>query len=317
LERTVLKMLNDLKFVYKIALLPGIAGAGFVLILVASLLMGQRSAARLQEVEHGYAPSLELSRDMENLLAELQRTMQDAVAAVDVFLLEDAAAVREAFITRVESQRLNAVHDPEQVDQIEAHFEAYYQEAYSTASRMIAGETGDDVLTALQDMTTRYNTLNELLVEGTGADQAAMTAGFAAARNAQRMAVVMSAIVTILSLAGLIALSVLIARWAVGSMAEFGRGFARMSAGDFTTKLPVQSKDEIGQLSAQANEMMDTLGELIGAVIRGDVRLSDAAAARRRDAVVLVGADIVGDGRDGYPDRPRRERRSRPRLLGG
>ena len=81
----IMKKIQALSFARRIALLPTIAGVGFVLIVAVSLTLGWRSVNRLELVEQGYAPSLEMSRDLDGILAEYQRTMQDAVAAEDEF----------------------------------------------------------------------------------------------------------------------------------------------------------------------------------------------------------------------------------------
>jgi methyl-accepting chemotaxis protein len=83
--------------------------------------------------------------------------------------------------------------------------------------------------------------------------------------------------VTVIGLAILIALSLIIIRAVNRSIVEFSAGFARIRAGNFRQKLLVESADEFGELGAQANEMMDTLGDLLGAVLRSAEAVAGAA----------------------------------------
>jgi hypothetical protein len=149
----VFQKLKDLKLAYKVGLLPATAGLAFAVIFLVSLTLGLRSADRLDQIQNGSVPSLEISRDMENLLAELQRTMQDAVAAADPFMLEETEALRSDFQARVEAGRQTVTADSAALNQVAADFDAYYETAYSATSRMISVETGDAVIAALQEMT--------------------------------------------------------------------------------------------------------------------------------------------------------------------
>jgi methyl-accepting chemotaxis protein len=284
---TVLNKLNDLKLVQKVGLLPLTGGLGFLLILVVSLGLGLRSASRLGEIENGYVPSLELSRDMEDLLAELQRSMQDAVASADPTILDETAALRDAFRARVEVSRQTATNDSTRLETIANGFEEYYGTAYAASSRMIAGETGDAVVTALQTMTQEYNDIRDAIARGVEDDQTALSDGFAAARTAQRVVIVTITVVTVLGIALLIAITVVILRTVMASLLEFSRGFTRMRAGNFRTKLEIRTKDEIGDLSHQANEMMEELGQLIGAVIRTAETVAEAAEEMSASAAQL------------------------------
>jgi len=270
-------VLKNLKFAQKVGLMPLVSGAGFLLLLVLSVALGQRSAGRLELIELGYSPSLELSRDMQGLLTELQRTMQDAVAAADPDMLRDAESVRESFLDRLATARTNPVRNADELNALERQFEAYFGTARDATGRLLAGETGDGVVASLREMTTQFNAIRDELQRQTAGDQAAMSAGFAGARAAQVLATGSTVVVTVIALAILITLSVVIIRVVGKSVTQFSEGFARMGRGDFRTKLAVESDDEFGDLSRQANGMMDTLGELIGAVLRTAETVAEAS----------------------------------------
>ena len=283
----MLQKLKDLKLAYKVGLLPATAGLAFAVIFLVSLTLGLRSANRLDQIQNGSVPSLEISRDMENLLTELQRAMQDAVAAADLYVLEETETLRVEFEARVDAGRQTATADSAALDQVEADFDTYYETAYAATTRMISGETGDAVITALQEMTGQYNQINDALARGVERDQAAVADGFAAAQSAQLVVIVTVVVVTVLGVATLIALTMLLLRTILASMSEFAAGFSRMRAGDFRTKLVVHADDEIGELCEEANAMMGELGSLIGSVISTTETVAQAAEEMSASATQL------------------------------
>src|SRR5437868_7108841 len=81
-------LLARMSFAQKIGVLPAVAAIGFLAILVATLILGRSSLTHLTRIESGYAPAIESSRQLERVLATLQRNLQDAVAAKDTATLE-------------------------------------------------------------------------------------------------------------------------------------------------------------------------------------------------------------------------------------
>jgi hypothetical protein len=177
---------KNLRFAYKIGLLPTLASVGFLIVLPVTLITGQRNSRLLTTIESGYSPSLELSRDLEVILASLQRQLQDAVAAEDPEALIGADEQKEAFVRRLDSAKTNPVLRAEELDDLAFHLGRYYAVARSTTERLIAGETGEAVASAIQSMTDQYNDVRDRLASNTRRDQEAIAAAFASARSSQR-----------------------------------------------------------------------------------------------------------------------------------
>ena len=74
-------MFKRLKFQHKMLIGPALAGLAFCLVLAITLILGSRSVSQIRQVENGYYPSVEMSRDLEENLNAIQRGLQDAVAA--------------------------------------------------------------------------------------------------------------------------------------------------------------------------------------------------------------------------------------------
>jgi methyl-accepting chemotaxis protein len=272
-----MNVLKHLKLAHKISLLPVAAGTGFLLTLLLAIGLGQRSAHRLTRIEVGYAPSLQTSWELERQVTDLQRTMQDAVAAGDLDMLRQADTTRQAFLANLEAARANPVLSAAELDSLQTRFSDYYAIASRTTGRLLAGEAGDTIVAALEQMRTAYSDIRGAIKAQVDRHRKAMADGFAAARMAAAVQQVATALVTVLGLAVLIALSLVIIRAVNRSLVEFSEGFARIRAGNFRQKLTVESRDEFGQLGVRANEMMDTLAELIGAVMRSAQAVAEAA----------------------------------------
>jgi methyl-accepting chemotaxis protein len=277
-----------LSFAHKVWLLPAVTAAGFLVILVMAVALGRGSMQRLRTIESGYAPAIATSRELERGLASLQRKLQDAVSAKDAGMLTDAAALSGEFRARVDSSRTNPVLPRAALDSLAAEFASYDSIASDAARRMIAGETGDDITTALTGMTARYGKLRNHLAQRAASDRQAMAAGFEAARHAEQSAIVWTAASAGLAIALLILLSWFMVRDVLRSLRSFGAGFGRMKAGDFTQPIPIATQDEFGALSEQANDMMVSLADLVGSVQRTAAALSTAAGQVSATAQALA-----------------------------
>ncbi|MBI4538025.1 MAG: methyl-accepting chemotaxis protein [Gemmatimonadetes bacterium] len=270
-------MFRNLKFAYKIGLLPALAGVAFLLTLIVTLYLGTRSARALSQIQTGHYPSLELSTDLEGMLVAIQRGLQDAVAARDVEALAQMDTLQDAFLRRLETGRGNPIVVPEDLDRLATRFREYYTLARETSSRLIAEERGEGLLAALEAMRTRYNTLHQELAANTRRDREAIAGAFADARSAQGTS--MSAIVAIavISLLVIISLSLSIIRGVIASVQQVSLGVTRVRAGDFTQKIEASSNDELGELAREMNEMMDSIRDLIRKILDSSRNVASAA----------------------------------------
>src|SRR6202171_95661 len=155
--------LNNLKFPYKLLVLPLVATVGFVVILVTNVVMGARQEQRILLVEKGYYPSVQLSTDLDSNLTAIQRGLQDAVASLNVQSVDDVDKLHEGFDRSVEQARGNPVLNRADLDTLEAALDGYYVLARATSLRMIHGETGETLLASLQSMKAKQNAIQETL----------------------------------------------------------------------------------------------------------------------------------------------------------
>ncbi len=127
-------MLKNLRFAYKIALLPTMAGLAFVLILGTSWFNAKQSSTLLDEIETGYYASLEMGRELYKGLGLIQRNFQDAAGMADEDMLEEAETMRDEFVRQLEAGRNIPVVDAALIDKIKRSFNDYYMLANTTTT---------------------------------------------------------------------------------------------------------------------------------------------------------------------------------------
>ena len=77
-------MLQNISFRRKILLLPTLAAIGFLLVLGLVRLEGQHNEEVTGRIENGYFPALNLGRDLETTLGEVERKLEEAAGVIAV-----------------------------------------------------------------------------------------------------------------------------------------------------------------------------------------------------------------------------------------
>ncbi|GAK58845.1 putative signal transduction histidine kinase [Candidatus Vecturithrix granuli] len=253
-------MLKHVKFKYKILLMPFLAIIAFLLLLFVSQLFMGRNNALLSEIEQSFVPALELSHDLERTLTDLQRSMQDAVAAADEEELSFANTSYEHILTLFEKVRTNSFFAQDQLTALIQEFEAYYTLANSTSQQLIAGGTLDEETVAkLGEMSEQYNVIKaQIQTMVLQAKQEASRTFEATLQNYKQSSYFMNLIIAC-SVLVLGILSLLTARSISRPIQEAIRVTAQFAEGSPTVRIPVTGHDELSELGRAFNRMMDTL----------------------------------------------------------
>jgi len=278
------RRLANVSFRWKVLFLPALAAVGFVSMLLVVVVTGRQAAARLELIEHGYVPSLETSRDLEETLRSLQRGLQDAVNASSTDLLGETESARDDFIAQLQVARSNPVVRAADIDRLRASMRTYDQTARAASARLIAHQPGDDVTPALTAMQAQYNGIRSDLQDHTKRDRLAMAAAFAEAGRAQR-----TAMLALLGMIGAFLLVLLAAshRVAQALTVSLSRAVAaadRLAQGDLSTRIEASSADEVGQLHramAAMTAYLQEMGATAERIAEGDltVRVSSRSEA--------------------------------------
>src|SRR5215467_11331805 len=205
-------MLKNLSFKYKVILLPSVALVAFLLILVLSLIMGSDIERRLTRIQLGYYPSLELSRDLEEILVGIQRGIELGSAAGDTKALSETDALRDQFLQRLEKGLNEAAIKADEMHQLRTGLQDYYNQARAITQRLISGETGADLSPAIDAMKAKYFELSERLRANTERDKTEIAAAFASTRQTQQMTTILETVIILICVFALGVASVYVGR---------------------------------------------------------------------------------------------------------
>jgi len=270
-------MLKNMKFAFKIALMPGLAALSFFAILVVSRVVGTSNSRLLTGIEQSNFAALAASRDLEEELAQLQRGLQDAVAAHDNAMLVETEALRGAFTVHLHRLRQARPGEAAEVDRIGRTFDAYYRLARETSRRMITGTSaGYELVGSLGTMSRAYNDIRTTLETLTTRSNREMIQAFARARENQSFSDLVIALVTAVSLSLLAALSFFLIRSLTRPLAQAVAMADRLARGDMSAQIEAQSNDELGALCRAMKQMVAYLREMSGvadAIASGDLRV--------------------------------------------
>src|SRR5215471_16927765 len=283
-------MFSRLKFQHKMLIGPGLAAVAFCLVLMITLIMGTRSVNQMQTVESGYYPSVEMSRDLEEILNAIQRGLQDAVAAKNSEALSDTDALKDKFLQRLQREQSNPVLDHRDLDQLDSEMRDYYLQARQSTERMISGSVTEDLSQSLASMRAKYNAIHDKLQANTSRDKASITHAFEETKDSQRRAIILTFVVSLLCLGPMIVASWYVARIVTRSLLEAARLANELSQGNLTEQVEVYSNDETGQMLQALKDMSKRLSQTLGEVKASAGALASAASQ------VAAGAQTVSQG---------------------
>jgi len=271
------KFLNSLKFRHKLLLLPLLAGVGFILVLGVSIFFSVRNQRLLEQIENGYYPAVDNAEAMNQDLTLIQRGLQDAVAAQNAGALEEVDALHAGFLKRFDDSATNSVIVRQEALKMREAFEQYYALARPTTLRMINGESGDGLLTALNAMKDRYNAVQKMLEADLAADKRAVTNSFEATARTQKTTTALMIAVVFVCIALLIFVSLHVSALVTRSLERVVTVAESVADGDLTSDITADSTDEMGKLLIAMQGMSRKLSEIIGQVRAGSGMLASAA----------------------------------------
>ena len=254
--------MRQLNFRQKILLLPGIITFALLLLLGVTYFFGKRNERLLLEFEIGLAPALELSRDLQELLGELQRSLQDSVAMEDRDQLTTADELIHRIVARISEGRKNPTVDRTSLEAISTAIDDYYALARTTTERMIRKKSGADLTPQLQQMTAGYNELNRLLRDYRALTQQHVSHHLQEARRLQRLTIWSVAGILVFALVSAV-LTAAFARRVANRVITLRNASRRVGDGDLETRVTDTQGDELGELAQTFNQMAGSLRQVI------------------------------------------------------
>jgi methyl-accepting chemotaxis protein len=272
------RFLNRLTFRYKLLLLPLLATIGFVVVICVGLAFGARNERLLDQVQKGYYPSVQSSSELSSRLKEIQRGLQDAVAALNLPALDELDQTHASFIRKLDEMSSNPVADQQQIKALREAMDQYYSLARLTSARMIKGEGGETLMTVLAEMKTRHNAVETLLGDIQERNRAGIITAFASSQRMQRATSSVMGIVVLLCVVVLVIGSLFVSSLLTNSLAHVVQITKAVADGDLTVPIEIDSKDELAQVLVAMREMSEKLSGIIGQVRAGSSALASASA---------------------------------------
>jgi len=249
-----------LTFRGKLIAIVAVAAAAFLVLILTGAMLSKQVEGALLDVQQRYLPRMEIGPRLESRFEKLQRGLQDAVAAHDAdalaathdleaALLEEILAARGAITTGEAAVLRGAVED-------------YYAAAFDVSRRLLAGETGEPLVDAMAAMQGKQTRTLDLMKTTTAFDRGQLAKAFAGAARAQKASNRARLAIGVGCLLVVIALSIGMTRGLLGAVHTLEVGFKRFGEGKFAPAIDLPSRDELGYLATQANQMATSLERL-------------------------------------------------------
>lgn len=277
-------MLKRTRFATRVLLLPVFAGVALGLVLVLSILLGQRNERLVTQVEKGYFPSFELSQSIEHTLERIQRGLRDAVASGETSGLSATDRLRNEALEQIQQAETNPTLEKAALDRLAESLSSYYRQARAISQRLIGGETGEEVTSQMVAMQQRYTALVAMLEDNTAQSRRQMESAFTVTRATQRVSTWIMAGVTLFGLFLMVWLARFLVRSVTGPLAVVIKAAGDLAQGDFAAAQTLAATDE------RSSSSMDELVRLQGAMRDMGTQISRFVKDVRAGADALTGA---------------------------
>ena len=275
---TIMSKFSNLRMKYKLLVLPAFAILGLTIVMITASYFNRRADRDLQFVQHGYYPSVQLSRDVRDAVVTLQRSLQDGVAASDAAAIGETTKIHQQILARIDAGKTNPVIAQSDLQSLRTAIDGYYALASQTSLRMVNGETGEGIVAALKEMRDRYKAVDEMIQKRTSADEAAIDRAFHSAEDLQQR-LMWGLVVLVLGIALLLVrASFWFARQITTPFLEVVRVTQGFAEGDLTLSIAHGNSDEIGHVLKAMQQMGEKLRSVIGQVHEGAITLASASS---------------------------------------
>lgn len=265
---------------WKLIIIPLVASIAFFLILaIVANALGKNETV-MNEIVNGYVPVWETSRDMMDALDNIQSSLQNAVAAEDLDELNLADKHYQSFLDLIQIMAANTVIDKKaELSELENMVKAYYSLSKENSNRMIKGETGEQLIWELENMTKQYNDIKDRLIQNNKIDKENMTENMQVANenngNAKSLITTLVFIVIII----IAVFSYFTVNRITKPIKAAIQVVSRISEGDLTVMVgDSDTNDEIGILMHSFKDMLDTLRNMTSQIKEAANGLATAAS---------------------------------------
>jgi len=244
----------------RLLLIVGTAATALLLTLIGSALMGAQQTRDLQDVEQRLVPKLELGPKLQAEFDRLHQAMQDAVAAQDGPALDATITNRNQIFELLAAAR--GALDPSDAALLRWTIHDYYELAQDVSRRLIAGDTGEEVVERMARMQAQQAKVDTLIKQTTGLSRSELAASFGSVAAASQRADRFRLAIGLAGLTLVLALSLSVTKSVFRGLSVLSGGLSRFATGDFSQQLPSGGLLELENLAREANQMASNLRQL-------------------------------------------------------
>ncbi len=256
-------MMKNWKIAYKVLLMPALAAVAFLVIVLLTPRAITTNEELLHDIENGYFPAAERTRDLVETLGGIQRSLQGAIGASEAEYLDVADQLHDVFLAQLsEANTISTLSSAGLVD-LESRFERYYGLAREVAANSLDGRPQD--ASALQTMQREYEGIRQTVEEARSSGRSGMSRAFTQVRQGQSDAKRVLSWITVFAagcILGLVVFSLLLVRSLTGPLREAVKAANSLATGNLETRIEARSSDEIGQVVQAVGTLVDYLREM-------------------------------------------------------
>jgi methyl-accepting chemotaxis protein len=257
----------------RMRLLPIGAAVALAAIFLVSITLGVLDPRSLTKIQRDHYPALRAGQDMRETLTDLQNALQNAAATTDASRLNAMDSLSSAFLAAAAESRAHT-NDRARAEALSQRFQNYYTSIRPSSRTVGAGGSADSLRGALARSATEYNALRREVDDDIDAQEAAIDAAFHGARVLQLSATFGVALIALVAVLGLGALSAATTQAVTEPLEQMASVARRVAQGDLSVTIPPTADDEMGRVLRSMNDMVAYLNEMAGvaqAVARGDL----------------------------------------------
>lgn len=271
-----MNIFNNIKLRYKILTFPVI----FIMVVGVIFYTTQWSNTaignELDTVQYSYIPYNDYTNRMQATQVEIQKALQDAVAAQDTSKITQTEALAETFVLLADSaKQVKADDDFALLDSTVTSFENYYKYGSTASSLMIRQDFSEDVSTNVQAMISELDVLKGLLSKVTSQE---MSVAFDNARSQLAELRRVINMVLLISLGLFIGMSLFLSQAISGTIKKTVVNLRELADGRLDIHVPekfIKRKDEIGDISKALDSLVTQLRNVIMGVQRESAQISE------------------------------------------
>lgn len=245
----------------KIRLLPFVAAAALIVVLLLTVAFGVMNERQLGRIERDDYPALRVSDDQQNALAQLARQLDDAAAGRDDGALQRADTLRDRLLASLGDPALAVGDDRRELGQLSLETQRYYAQAHAAARRAMVPSDSVGARALLDSAHTQYAIARGVLGRRMQRQQSQLAGAFDRARTLQRSAWLLIAIVTLGCIGGLAALALFVTDSLTAPLESAVAVADRLARGDVDVEIPEAGTDEVGRLLTAMQHLVDYLRE--------------------------------------------------------